>query len=111
MNRRAYERIEMSLLATIEHDGRSIPAVIENVSLNGLLLSTEETLPCEDTVTVHLPARDLGMASDIECCAQVVRHAERGIGVHISALSAEGFLTWRNLLAKAQEQADTHQTA
>lgn len=112
MNRRAYERVDLPVIASVTQRDRCILASVKDASLNGLFLTLAEPLTASEPVSIHLHLKSQGLGEDLQCCGRVARHERDGIGVNISAVSVDNFLSWRRLLQKptpvATQSASVH---
>lgn len=97
--RRVHERYDRSLDVVILHEGERVECVTRNVSLGGMYLLTDRTLPygTELQVEVFLPA--LRESATIEC---VVRWEKPdGMGVQFGSLRAREVWALNQLFKEA----------
>lgn len=96
--RRVHERFEVELDVVVLHDGREVPGKTINVSLGGMFIAFQETLPFGAPVKVRvcLPA----LKEDADLPATVRWVTPDGIGVQFGPLRAKE--TWAmNQLVKS----------
>jgi c-di-GMP-binding flagellar brake protein YcgR len=90
IDRRRYPRFNLKLPVeyTVVEQQRRCSAMVDNISLAGVLLLTDEPLRQGTNVVVHLPSDDSGESLDIK--AQIVRTSVVGeLGVAFIAMTAE----------------------
>lgn len=84
--RRVHERYDCEVSVTLLHEGRELVAIANNVSLGGMFLCIDESLPLATSVTVRFEVPGSGVAVETE---SVVRwHKPEGFGVQFQSLRA-----------------------
>lgn len=90
VDRRRYPRFNIKLqveFSIVEGQQRRCRAMVDNISLAGVLLLTDEALPQGTRVVVHLPA---GEGESLDVQAAIVRTSTVGeLGVAFVAMTAE----------------------
>ncbi|MBJ6725745.1 PilZ domain-containing protein [Geomesophilobacter sediminis] len=80
MNNRKHERTDCQTEATIHYQGEDIKGVVENLSLKGLFVKTDQKINVDEQVgiSVHFYGADADLSFNLQ--ATVVRAAENGLG-------------------------------
>lgn len=98
MKKRAFTRVNLSERATIRYGEQFVGGLVENISLRGLFVQTNQQIPLDlpVEVDVHLPHESALILS-----ATVVRHGdEAGLGMRINRIDMRSLLNLRNLVEK-----------
>ncbi len=86
----------MRLAIEITAEGRTISAVTENISANGVLISGQEMPPVDTRIefTIRMPAAVMGARGDVEihCAGRIVRREQQGTQMQAAAIIDEYFL-------------------
>jgi hypothetical protein len=106
MNQRAFDRAELHVDATMHCAERAIPCRVENVSLQGMYLRTDQPLPSGSKVALTIELRNQADRLLVECDGTVVRDDPGGVGLHIDSQGLESFIHWKNLVAHASGDMD-----
>jgi hypothetical protein len=104
--RRAHERYNCEVNVTVIHEGREIAAMADNVSIGGMFLCSEMSLPlgAEVLVRFDVPIGKVG----IDTNAVVRWHKPSGFGVQFSSLRARevwALNRWFTMLSVAEQSA------
>ncbi|NLY92677.1 MAG: PilZ domain-containing protein [Myxococcales bacterium] len=84
--RRAHERYQCEISVRLVHEGRELHAVSENLSLGGMLLRSDVSLPLAAEVKVQFDVPSSGIT--VETDAVVRWHKPSGFGVQFMSLRA-----------------------
>ena len=84
--RRVHERFDRHLKVAVVHDGGRIECVTRNISLGGMYLVTEESLPYGTTVKLEVFLPALKEQASLEGTVRWVK--DDGIGVQYGSLRA-----------------------
>ncbi|NIA16297.1 MAG: hypothetical protein GWP08_19725 [Nitrospiraceae bacterium] len=83
------------LCSVTTSEGQVVPAEIEDASINGLRLAVNEALqPGAECILLLTPEVD----KEIEVRGTVVAKTENGCNIEISAIRADSFEHWRELI-------------
>ena len=84
--RRVHERFERRLKVIVHHEGRQIETITRNISLGGMYLVSNESLPygAKVELEIYLPA----LKEDVKLAAIVRWEKVDGMGVQFGSLRA-----------------------
>ncbi len=86
--RRSEPRWQVDLPVQVVIDGRTVPATVTSLSNGGLFMECGPPVP-EGYIVVHIPAPSGDADDTILLEAEVVHHAEKGVGIRFVGLSLE----------------------
>lgn len=90
IEQRKYSRSPVSLLVQVRlESGVLVEGKASNVSLNGLFLETERSLPLGSPVRIHMTVGNVEEKADIVCPGVVSRLDERGVAIEIGKIDEE----------------------
>ena len=106
MDKRKFARTDLRIRAAIRSEAAEITGDVENVSLNGLFVRSDDSkvLNAQDPVEVQVELTGKNSKLTIECNGRIIHSDERGIGIHIEVLGVDTFMHWRNLAAFAADK-------
>ncbi|SNB46861.1 PilZ domain-containing protein [Geobacter sp. DSM 9736] len=89
MNSRKFERTECQTEAVINYKGTTFKGEVDNLSLKGLFVKTEQKIPVNEQAEVTIYFH--GLSSDLSFSLQgtVVRNAEDGIGFNFQKIDID----------------------
>jgi len=97
MKNRVFTRAKLSKNATITVGEQTIGGLVENISLRGLFVQTNQHIPLNSSVEVSV---QYSHNSSLDLKATVVRHdAEAGLGMRINRMDIPSLVYLRNLVA------------
>ncbi len=109
MENRRFERVGFHTEAVIKQGGLSFRGEVENLSLKGLFVRTDQKVevdePVEITVFFHGTSAQLSFSLQ----AKVVRVTETGIGFNFQKIDIESLLLSKNGDASCSESPDQAQ--
>lgn len=73
----------------VSHSGRSFTGTVENLSLKGLFVKTDQQIPLDETVGVVLSFAGSNGNLSLSLEGKVVRVSEDGIGVNFKKISID----------------------
>lgn len=80
MTERSFSRLPIHLEATISHNGAEVAGELDNLSMKGVLVRTDQLLPVDDTVTITI----YHISRDNVICrlkGRVVRSTAEGVAI------------------------------
>lgn len=103
MENRNFARVKFSECASVKHNGQMFFAYINNASLQGMFITTNQNVPLNTPlkITVYLSPN-----SSIHLNAEVVRCEDTGIGVQVEQMDINSFLHLRDAISL---QCDDHE--
>ena len=89
------------------YDGTEISGLLNNISLRGLFMPTDRSVPVGSAcdVTVHLGGRDRGLALEIK--GEVARCEEGGVGIRFDEITYEAFQHLQKIVFFGSSDPDT----
>ena len=89
MNNRQFSRIDFSAGVKVTHSDRSFTGTVENLSLKGLFVKTDQKVPLHETVGVVLSLVGSNGNLSLSLEGKVVRVAEDGFGLNFKKISID----------------------
>lgn len=103
MTKRKHERTECQTEAEIRYRGASIKGKVENLSLKGLFVRTEQKLDIDEQVEIAVYFHGLKSELSFSLQATVVRVSDMGIGFNFQKIDIESLA----LMKKEEEYKAT----
>ncbi len=99
MEKREKSRIPFNLNATFEYKNKKIDGQLDNLSLNGLFIITEEDIPESSKINV-----DLNLSGDtsnltIKIAGEVMRNDTNGIAVKFNKVDLDSYIHLKNIIS------------
>jgi hypothetical protein len=91
MNKRRFTRVEFTGVALITFDGTTFQGKVANLSLHGVLVRTDQSVPIGSSVdiAITLPSREPEMTLRLKATA--VRTGPDGISFEFNAMDSDSF--------------------
>ncbi len=105
MNTRKSSRVRFNVGATIRIAGRQFQGAVENLSMTGMFLVTNEQLPDGETAEITIV---LGAPPGVEVnfTGVVARIAENGIGFAFEKMALDSYMHLKNIIAYNIDDAE-----
>ncbi|MFZ5649845.1 MAG: PilZ domain-containing protein [Bacillota bacterium] len=99
MEKRSLSRVLFGTKAVIMYRGAEVDGEVENLSLNGMFIKTQQKIPDGEVVeiTIHLAGDTSSLSIDLE--GKVIREAENGIGLMYQKVDLDSFIHLRNIVS------------
>ena len=99
MEKRTTTRVIFSVNSKIKYNNKILEGSIINVSLNGLLIKTPETINPDTNIDVEISME--GTTSQLTICAEgkVIRSDENGTAVEFKSIDIDSFIHLKNIIA------------
>ena len=96
MEKRNFTRVDFSECASVKHKDQIFFADIQNMSLQGVYIKTNQEIPLNSTVelTVYRPPN-----SSFRYHASVVRCDDTGLGMQLKGMDVNSFVHLRDIVA------------
>lgn len=109
MKNRAFTRVGFSEWATISYENQVFGGLVENISLRGLFVQTNQELPLNIPLEVSVHH---SINKSLYLSAVAVRHGKTGLGMRINRMDIHSLVYLRNILEKQCQdpQLVTHET-
>ncbi|MBW1975997.1 MAG: PilZ domain-containing protein [Deltaproteobacteria bacterium] len=79
-------------------DGNQVEAEVRNLSLRGILVTTEDIIPVGRSVDVIFPSKESERLLDIAISGRVVWSDEKGFGIEFERADIQNFLKVKNII-------------
>jgi hypothetical protein len=106
MERRKYRRVPFEVTAAVQTDRISINGTVDNLSMNGMFLTTEKTVACDSPLEISIILSGSSSMLSIRLKGRVVRQTEAGIAVEFQEMDLDSFIHLRNILAQNSDDPD-----
>lgn len=99
MEKRSLSRVLFGTKAVIRYRGTEFEGDVENLSLNGMFIKTQQEIPDGEVVeiTIHLAGDTSSLSINIE--GKVIRDDEKGIGLMYQKVDLDSFIHLRNIVS------------
>jgi len=88
-NTRRHERTDCQTEAIIHYRGRSISGKVENLSLKGLFVQTEEIIPIDEQVEIAIYFHGISGGLSFSIQATAVRATDQGVGFNFKKIDVD----------------------
>ena len=89
VNNRQFSRMDFNAKALITYADSSFTATVENLSLKGLFVKTDQRIPLEETVNILLTFSGSNGNVSLTLEGKVVRITDDGIGLNFKKISID----------------------
>lgn len=96
--RRSGERTKCCTRAHIVGESAEVSGLVENLSLNGMFLRTEENLPTYENVSISISYRDNDEPKSFELTGVVSRQDSEGMGIQFKEMNIASFKSLKNMV-------------
>ena len=99
MNKRKFSRVNFKVSASIRVGDQTFYGVVENLSMNGMLLITDASFPVGQSVetTIFLEGSDPAI---LVCCnGRVSRTQENSLGITFEKIELDSYTHLRNVIS------------
>ncbi|MFZ5649152.1 MAG: PilZ domain-containing protein [Bacillota bacterium] len=106
MEKRSLSRVLFNTKAIVRCRGTELDGEVENVSLNGMYIRTQQKIPIGEMVeiTMHLAGDTSSLSINLE--GKVIRSAEGGIGLMYQKVDLDSFIHLRNIVSYNSVDSD-----
>lgn len=92
MEKRKFERVDLRTEAVVRHRDVTFRGEVENLSLKGLFVRTDQKIPLHDTVDVAMFFHGSTSELSFSLEANVVRTTEEGIGLNFRKIDIDSLV-------------------
>lgn len=106
MSTRQFSRVPFRVFATVKSGDRQFQGNVENLSMNGMMLVTDERLPEGDPVDILMVLTGTSPELSLGFEGRVSRSCENGIAFHFEKIDLESYTHLRNIIAFNSDDAE-----
>jgi len=106
MSTRKFSRVNFHVDATIRTADRQFCGAVENLSMNGMFLVTEERLAEGESVDISIVLTGTSPEISIDFLGRVCRVAENGLGFNFEKIDLDSYTHLRNIVAYNSDDAE-----
>lgn len=106
MNTRHYSRVPFHVQAIIRTAGRQFRGGVENLSMRGMFLVTDEQLPVGEAVEIVITLSGVSPEIAISIKGAVCRTAPEGLGFTFDKIDLESYTHLKNIIAYNIDDAE-----
>lgn len=103
MNNRVFTRIKVAEWATITYANQTFGGMVENLSLRGLFIQTNQRIPMNIPIDISVH-HTLDKSMDFN--ATVVRHTASGLGIRINRMDIHSLIHLKGMLSDHYNDPD-----
>jgi hypothetical protein len=106
MSTRKFSRVSFQIDSTVTTKGRRFTGMIENLSLSGMLMVTDEKLPLGDVVKLAIILSGTSPAIKVSLTGRVSRVAGNGLGFTFEKIDPDSHVHLKKIIAYNSDDAD-----
>jgi hypothetical protein len=95
---RKFSRVDFRILATVKQVAKQFTGEVKNLSVQGMLLATDQVLPVGDAAVVSI-ALDDQPENELVMDAKVARALEGGIAFSFDKIDSDSYIHLKNMVA------------
>lgn len=98
MEKRKFERVDLRTEAVIRHRGITFTGEVENLSIKGLFVKTDQKIPLSERVDVSMFFYGSAAELSFSLEANVVRVTDEGIGLNFKKIDIDSLAQSENIV-------------
>lgn len=106
MSTRKFSRVRFNVAATIKSEDRQFQGAVENLSMTGMFLVTNEQLKDGDLVDITIVLTGTLPEISVDFKGIVTRIAENGIGFTFDKIDLDSYMHLKNIIAYNIDDAE-----
>jgi hypothetical protein len=106
MSTRQFSRVPFRVVATVRSADRQFQGKVENLSMSGMLLVTEERLPEGEPVDITIVLTGTSPELSIDFTGRVSRAPENGIAFTFEKIDLDSYTHLKNIVAYNSDDAE-----
>ncbi len=106
MSTRKFSRVPFRVAATIKTSDRQFQGSVENLSMRGMFLVTDERLPLGDQVDITMALSGTSPEISITFSGAVSRVADNGLGFFFDKIDLDSYTHLKNIIAYNIDDAE-----
>jgi hypothetical protein len=106
MGMRKFSRVRFNVIATIATGNRSFSGKVQDLSMNGMFLVTEERLPVDTKVEISLLLVGTDPGISVLFTGRVARVTDQGVGFHFDKIDLDSYTHLKNIIAYNMADAE-----
>lgn len=106
MSTRKFSRVPFRVSATVMYAGRRFHGNVENLSMNGMLLVTDERIPEGELAEILIVLTGTSPELSLGFEARVTRNSESGIAFSFERIDLESYTHLKNIIAYNSDDAE-----
>jgi len=106
MSTRQFSRVHFHVAATIRTAERQFQGNVENLSMRGMFLVTDERLPVGDPVEINITLSGTSPEVSIAFNGKVCREADDGLGFIFEKIDLDSYTHLKNIIAYNIDDAE-----
>jgi hypothetical protein len=93
-------------MATVQADHVTISGLVDNLSMKGMFLKTQESLPGDGLLEISIVLSGASSLLSIKVKGCAVRQTDEGIAVEFQEMDIDSFVHLKNVVALNSDDAD-----
>jgi hypothetical protein len=106
MSTRQFSRVPFRMAATIKTPDRQFQGSVENLSMRGMFLVTDERLPMGDQVEINMILSGTSPEISIDFNGTVSRVSDNGLGFYFDKIDLDSYTHLKNIIAYNIDDAE-----
>ena len=107
MSTRQFSRVKFEVKATVSAGDRRFSGTVENLSMSGMFLLTDQRLPDQEAVIISIRLSGSKPAITVNMKGRVSRLNDDGIGFLFDAIDIDSYTHLKNIIAYNLDSAET----
>jgi hypothetical protein len=107
MDKRKNRRVLFEVAATVLSGPIGISGLVDNLSMKGMFLNTEERLPGDFPLEVSVTLHCSSSVFSIKFKGRALRQTETGIAIEFQEMDLDSFIHLRNIVANNSDDPDS----
>ena len=106
MEKRRHKRVAFGAEAVVRSGEVSISGRVSNLSMKGMLVETEESLPGDKLLEIEIVLSGSSSKLAIDVTGRVVRQTQEGLAIEFREMDLDSFMHLKNVVAYNSDNAD-----
>ena len=106
MEKRRFTRVDFTINALVQYGEHSFRGEVENVSLHGILIRTDQPMPLGTRADITICLSEMEPQILIQLSAVAVRTTENGIAFQFDRIDIDSFTHLRSIISYQKGDAD-----
>jgi hypothetical protein len=107
MEKRRFTRVDFVINALVKYDATAFRGEVENLSLHGIFIKTDQRMPLDTTADITICLAELEPEILINLSAKAVRIDDGGIGFKFDRIDVDSFTHLRSIISYRKGDADS----
>jgi hypothetical protein len=98
MDERNKSRVVFHVNASLDYNGRTINGEVDNLSINGMYVNTEEKIPVDKEVEVSIYLSGTTSELSLKINGIIIRQDDKGVAVKFTQIGFDSYVHLRSII-------------